>query len=435
MASAAGILAPMAQRLLRVAVTKTMKMVRTKIASATRPLQGELQSIPIRTTNRQPIHPSALLRQQKNRSGGRWFSTSQGQSVNSAFRRFFSNSGGNGGYTGGSRFNRADFPSSKTSRRVAQLSGRAPFASTLRPNLTGGAFPRTQGGYSLGGNGARYFSHTPAAPAQVVQNVTMAMRAFSLSGQKARFDGLGPRGEKRYRAVSALEHEAFAKMSAAPRAAPGSFVDFHLSPTVTALSPLMAAFPYRSAVPGIKPETVAAATLCADGLLDALSVDFARALKDLSAIFSDLKKLSGLGDLPVMLEKTNILRVRFPGVDADTVERLCDDLTIQRGIVGQDPDFEVANGVPIALRFPFAPDAAAEKTLTSPGGSMRSLSGHDLDEAFMDEMDENPWLSDPEGYESLSPPVGSGEHGSEDFEGLEGIYRFLAECDRAKGRF
>lgn len=69
------------------------------------------------------------------------------------------------------KYSRADFPSSATARAVGRLTSRAPFASTLRPNLTGGAFPRTAGGYSLGGGragGARYFSHTPTAPAQVI---------------------------------------------------------------------------------------------------------------------------------------------------------------------------------------------------------------------------------------------------------------------------
>lgn len=430
MASLGGMWAPVAQRLLRVTVDKTIKILRTKISSAARPIHGQLQQAQLRTgnTGRQPIHPAALLRQQKR--GTRWHSSSTSNGFNAVIKRFFSS-----GRQSGPRFNRANFPRSNTSQRVAQLTGRAPFASTLRPNLTGGAFPRTQGGYSLGGSGARYFSHTPAAPAQVVQNVSFAMRAFCLSGQKVRFDGLNARGENQFKACSALEEEAWSKLSSARRPIPGSFVDFHLSPTVTALSPLAAAFPFPSAIDGLRPESVAAATLCTDGFLDVLSGDFARALMDLSAIFNDLKKLAGLGDLPVILEKTNILRVRFPGVDGDTVERLCDDLGIQRGIVGEDPDFAASSGVPVALKFPFAPETDAEKTITSLGGSLRSLSGHELEEAFFEGLDENPWLLDPEGYASASPPLSSGEHCSDDFEGLEGIYKFLEECDRAKGRF
>lgn len=287
--------------------------------------------------------------------------------------------------------------------------------------------------------GARYFSHTPAAPAQVVQNVSQAMRAFWLNGHRARYDGVSPNGNKQYRAVSAAQEEARTRMSAVPRIAPGSFIDFQVSPTITALSPLGAMF--SSEISTAK----GAATLNAEGFLDVLSVDFARALKDLAAVMTDLKKLSGLGDLPIALEKGSVLRVRFPGVDAETVESLCNDVGVQRGIIRQDSDFEVSAGVPVALRFPFAPESCVD-VLSSPGGSLRS---HDSQSSvveevyFVDEFEENPWhmssLDPEEGYESMSPSIpalsDSGDYRSDEFEGLEGVYRFLEECDRAQGRF
>lgn len=301
--------------------------------------------------------------------------------------------------------------------------------------------PRTAGGYSLGG-GARYFSHTPAAPAQVVQNVSQAMRAFFLSGQKLRYDGMGPRGERQYRAVSRLEDEAMEKFRVCSRSMPGAFIDFKLSPTVTALSPLAAAIAQSSnpAVWGSE-AGVDAASLNADGFLSGLSADFDRALKDLSAVLVDVQRLAVLGNLPVAMQGPNTLRVHFPGVDGQTVERLCDDIGIQRGVIGQDPGFDAANGANVALKFPFAPDS--ERTITSPGGSIRSVESQEFDDisslgddsfvrdAFMDEMANNPWI----GYESASPPAYSQGGASEDFEGLEGIYRFLEECDRAKGRY
>lgn len=235
------------------------------------------------------------------------------------------------------------------------------------------------------------------------------------------------------------------KLAAIPRSAPGAFVDFKLSPTITALSPLAAAISGASETHGLKAEAVAAATnLNTDGFLDVLSVDFGRALKDLTAVYADLRRLSVLGDLPITMEKNNVLRVCFPGVDAETVNRLCDDIGIHRGIVSEDPDFDTVTGVPMAFKFPFAPDA--DKTVTSPGGSARSLEGHELEDmssledesfiqdAFVTEMVDNPWLSELEGYESISPPLSSGEHCSTEFEGLEGIYRFIEECDRGKGR-
>ncbi|KAK4238023.1 hypothetical protein C8A03DRAFT_33980 [Achaetomium macrosporum] len=430
----------------------TIKMLRSKLSAATRTTNAQVQPIAVRTGNaRQPVHPAAWLRQQKRAGGVRYYSTTN---LNSTIRRFLSTSGhyASSAQTG-FRFDRSKLPTSRISRAVSQLTSRAPFASTLRPNLTGGTLGRTAGGYGLSGcgrvGGARYFSHTSAAPAQVVQNVSQAMRAFWLSGQRAHFAGLGPNGEKRYRAVSAAQEEARTRMEEAVAAwrgqrAPGAYVDFKIGPTVTALSPLGVA-----AVMGFEAaaeQQVGAATLNAEGFLDVLSVDFARALKDLAAVMTDLKNLAGLGDLPVLLEKDNVLRVRFPGMDAETVERLCDDVGVKRGVVGQDADFNASPAVEVALRFPFAPDVSCEDTITSPGGSLRSRgsesSSSDVEEAFIvDEFEENPWRlsgSEPEeGYESMSPPIlsSSGEHCSEDFEGLEGIYRFLEECDRARGRF
>ncbi|KAK4181340.1 hypothetical protein QBC36DRAFT_175632 [Triangularia setosa] len=434
--SAGGVLATAALRALRKNLASTSKMVaklvRSKLA-ATRATVAELQPIAIRS--HQPIHPAAWLRQQRRAGASRWYSTAN---FNAAVRRYLSTGNIGQSNTGGFRFDRSKLPVSNTSRAVAQLTARAPFASTLRPNLTGGALPRTAGGYAMPGcgraGGARFFSHTPAAPAQVVQNVSQAMRAFWLSGQRARYDGLGPNGEKRYRAVGATQEAARVRMGYTPRTAPGSFIDFQVGPTITALSPLGAAFPLGAAA------TKGAATLHEEGFLDVLSVDFARVLKDLAAVMTDLKKVSDLGDLPIALEKGNVLRIRFPGVDAQTVERLCDDIGVQRGVIGQDPDFDVSAGVPVALRFPFAPGGSYANTITSPGGSLRSHDSEssDVEEAFfVEEIEENPWhlssLSDyEEGYESASPLEPSSSS-SGDYEGLEGIYRFIEECDRARG--
>ncbi|QPC74899.1 hypothetical protein HYE68_005651 [Fusarium pseudograminearum] len=433
MASLQALWGPMARRLLRVAVAKTTNVVRTKFVVMTRPLQNQLTLRTARVA-RQPIHPVAALRQQK-RHTSRWFSSSAAHNVNRVIRRFVSSE------PKAARFDRSKLPSSSTSRRVAQFSGRAPFANALRPNLTGGAFPRSASGYSLGGS-ARYFSHGPAAPAQVVQNVSQAMRAFFLSGQKLRYDGLGPRGDRQYRAVSPVEDQAMHKLSAFSNSAPGAFVDFNISPTVTALSPLAAAIPFASETSGFKAEAAAAsASLNTEGFLDVLSSDFGRVLQDLRAIDTDLRRLAILGDLPVLLEKHNTLRVRFPGVDAETLERLCDDIGIQRGVVGQDPEFDDAAGVPVALKFPFAPDSGKQPSI-----SLRSLEGYETDEIstldeeyfvygdILDDMSDNPWLAETNGYETMSPPASSAIGQSEDYEGLEGIYRFLEECDQAKGK-
>jgi len=213
--------------------------------------------------------------------------------------------------------------------------------------------------------------------------------------------------------------------------APGAFIDFSVNPTVTALSPLAAGFPYGSIMEQSTPN------LNTDGFLDVLSVDFSRALKDLAATMNDLKRLGSLGDLPISLEQKSILRVRFPGCDAETVERLCDEVGVQRGVIHQDPDFDASCGARVALIFPFAP--TSEHTLSSPGGSLRSQSGYDIE--VVEDIIDNPWLEGYESMDSLSEHESDYftkpsdlQNSSSGYEGLEGIYRFIEECDNSRRR-
>ncbi|KAI1828569.1 hypothetical protein F4861DRAFT_488292 [Xylaria intraflava] len=440
-ASIGGIWAPLALRLARSTALKATKLIRSKLVNATRPVNAALEPVYVRVQPRHPIHPAAFLRQQKNR---RWHSTSSTyNNIHATVRRFMST----GRLEGDNipRIVRSKFLNTQTGRAVSQITGRAPFASTLRPNLTGGALPRTAGGYGLGSGrigGARYFSHAPASQAQVFQNVSAAVRAFWISGQKAQFDGFNAHGEKRYRAVSALQHEASRKMASVPHHAAGSYVDFRLNPIITALSSLPGSFPYKFA--GAKSPVLCSTSLNTEGFLDVLSVDFARALQDLTSTLADLKKLSALGDLPIHLEHGPILRVRFPGVDAATVEALCEDLGLTRGIVREDPNFDSEMGVPMALRFPYAPDipATVERSpvaLTSLSKSLQfedsSAGDRELLEGFS-MIEDNPWLlsSNSEGFQTISSPGSPADHSPQDYEGLEGVYRFLEECDRAQGR-
>ncbi|KAI2635952.1 hypothetical protein GGS21DRAFT_513888 [Xylaria nigripes] len=438
-ANIGGIWAPLALRIARNAACKATKLIRSKFLNATRPVHAGLEPVYARVQPSHPVHPAAFFRQQKNR---RWISTnSTYKSINAAVRRLMSTGRLDGNIP---RIDRSKFMNTPTGRAVSQITGRAPFASALRPNLTGGALPRTAGGYGLGSGrvgGARYFSHAPASQAQVFQNVSAAVRAFWISGQKAQFDGFNAHGEKRYRAVSALQDEASRKMALVPHHAAGSFVDFRLSPIITSLSALPGSFPYAPA--GIKAAALDATSLNTEGFLDVLSVDFARALHDLTSTLADIKKLSTLGDLPIQLEKGPMLRVRFPGVDADTVESLCTDLGLTRGIVGEDPTFNSEIGVPMDLRFPCAPDGQVTDghgmvTSIPLGEYLRSADSSSGDyELFegLSALEGNPWQqTNDEGFESISHPGSSGDYRSENFEGLEGVYRFLEECDRAQGR-
>jgi len=220
-------------------------------------------------------------------------------------------------------------------------------------------------------------------------------------------------------------------------------------------------------------------------LMSNLSIDFARALKDLAAIMNDLKHLATLGDLPISLHDSTTLRVRFPGCDADTVESLCRELNIKRGMVGQDENFDTRNGTEMALLFPFAPSNSASEAgfemsnrptkrvkkdrlewhemLTPPQGGSAGFShlsatsqSHDAFEMIDEALGQNPWMSSPSGYSSLheselletddpvvyffqpqrnlSVPGQHEEHSgtANGYEGLEGIYRFIEQCDRVR---
>lgn len=307
---------------------------------------------------------------------------------------------------------------------------------------------RTAGGYTIGSGrvgGARYFSHGPSSQAHVVQNVSQAVRAFFISGHKAQFDGVSPSGQKKYKAVSNLQEETGRKMRSLPRATPGSRLEFVVNPTITALTQLNSITGYDLS------EHTQADHLNTDGLLDVLSIDFSRALKDLAAVFNDLKRLSALGDLPITYEGSS-LRVHFPGCDAETVERLCDELNVLRGHVVEDEAFDSFVGTDIALLFPFAPsrDLSDSESLfdevvprkaidyqdmftpSSPAYSTQSDTGmEDVEDVL---LVDNPWLSSPSGYESArsSSEYGSNKHDPLEYQGFEGIYKFIEELDAVR---
>lgn len=75
--------------------------------------------------------------------------------------------------------------------------------------------------------------------------------------------------------------------------------------------------------------------------MGALDEDFTEIYNDVATVWSDLKKLGGLGDLPVSLaqDKDDTIRVYFAGCDRDTVIKLCDEVGVTRGVVGQDDKF------------------------------------------------------------------------------------------------
>ncbi|KAL2858376.1 NADP-dependent oxidoreductase domain-containing protein [Aspergillus pseudodeflectus] len=440
-------------KLSRFAYAKAYKAVKAKFPEPSQQVSLRLQPAYVRISPQQPINRAAAIRQARSRH----FSSRAAGSFASYFKT-------------AAQGDRAAYRTSRIAANISRLTSRAPFASALRPNLTGGTLGRTAGGYVIGAGrvgGARYFSHGPAAPAQVINNVSVGVRAFFLSGQKARFDGIDPvTGNKKFKAVTVLQDEAERKMTAIPRTAPGSSIDFQISPTITA-------FGLQKKFAGASVETE---TLNSEGLLDFLSADFARALKDLAAVLNDLKRLSTLGDLPILLQDRSTIRVRFPGCDAETVERLCDEVGVQRGKIMQDADFDIRTGAELALLFPFAPSIAPSTdtddfffraeitpsqrpdevdwqammsvedgdTQVSPEyGRRRPSNEISFDDSAM--FGSNPWAKSSSGYSSINvselgdraffPEVvsyGFPESASE-YDGSEGIRKFIAECDQAVG--
>ena len=225
----------------------------------------------------------------------------------------------------------------------------------------GGALPRSVGGYSLGGVGRRAFSSAPMAQAQVVQNVSAAVRAFCVQGFRPQYDGIDPNtGRARFATVTKNQEVAGRKIRSHADAAAsgmiprnvdraherGASLSFSLAPAVTALS------------------AIEAASLDDASVLDELAADFSTARNTLLKVQADLKRLSALGPLPVSMPDSTHIEVRFPGCDADSVNRLCEEFGVFRGLVREDPGWTPGEtgdrDVDMALLFPWAPVPASE---------------------------------------------------------------------------
>ena len=432
-------------------------MIRSKLPAANATANASIQPVRVYAQN-QSLHPIALLKQSRRQQNG-WFSTQLRNYTSTTSKAH-----------GGLQYDRSKFPVSRTSKAISQR-GAAPFASTLRPNLTGGALPRTAGGYSIGGAGkARHFSHTTGCQAQVIHNVNAGIRAFLIGGGKARYDGVDHlTGEKRFRSISAIEDKVYKRFERPSSSKNGTNLEFHISPTMTAFLPTY-------------PESTMT-SLQTPNLLSTLSSDFARSLQSLSLILKDLSRLTAFGDLPISLTHTPdgpVLIVRFPGCDADLVSKLCDEVGVSRGVIREDEGWNAVDGdkeVRMALLFPFAPtngssDMSSEsdmedyfdkpdtlervvkqeqldwRNMLSPSEhALRSVS-KESEPSFEQATLRSPVLNtaSPSGYESLDDPYDwpsssprSALHNrsvtasaSQEYEGVEGIYKFLQVCEESR---
>ena len=205
-------------------------------------------------------------------------------------------------------------------------------------------------------------------------NVSQAVRAFCLQGQKVQYDGTDARtGEKRFSAVSST-HERMTRRILKARemeSVKGAKVQFSLSPTITAVG----GFPSSGFTVGagstldkdVDRQTTASLeqTISNPALLRNLAADMARAVKDMSATLADLHRLSILGDLSISTATSSTggpkLEVHFPGCDASTVESLCDEVGVRRGVVVEHPAWTDDREAEMALLFPFAPSGLASE--------------------------------------------------------------------------
>ncbi|KAI5780479.1 hypothetical protein EDC01DRAFT_710682 [Geopyxis carbonaria] len=382
---AAGVHVPL--RFLRAAMKKGIQLLKTKLPAAQVTSKVALEPIYARI----PVQNSHLHPSIRQRIGGRWYSTS----VNNLLR----------------------FAAEQNAPRlVRQPSVRAaigrspvsaPFASTLRPTLTGGVFPRTASGYSLGG-GARFFSHSPAAPAQVMSQVSAAMRAFMYSG-KGQLDAHRHGNSK-------LGVRAQLAASISQENAPGAYIDFDLSPTFTCISPLV-----RSN-----------ATLENAEFLQSMSADFGAMIGAMTAIYSDIRRLSTLGDLPVSLvgQSSDVLRVRFSGCDREFVEVLCDEVGVRRGVVHEDERFAfdmLAPGVTPSWKDMMS-NASPPLSSTYSEDGFEDASDEDLD-MINSKISTGSDYFDPIQEAVMVDSPGHSSSSSGDYGGLQGIHHFLEECD------
>lgn len=272
--------------------------------------------------------------------------------------------------------------------------------------------PRSAGGYSIGGS-ARFFSHTPTAPAQVLSQVSAAMRAFAVNG-KGQLDhqrrNTNGRIGVRAQLASALTQEN----------APGAYIDFYLSPTFTCLSPLNSR----------------ATSLENSGFMESLGADFGAMLGGLTAVYADIKRLSQLGDLPITLAGPagDILRVHFKGCDKDFVEGLCDEFEVRRGVVHEDEQFAFSvlapgQSHPRASWRDMLTDEPPDSSTYSEDGfedeeeSIHPISGSESGGAsdYFCDLEPGVMIGTPDAYSTGTP--------EQSFDGLEGIHRFLEECD------
>ena len=329
----------------------------------------------------------------------------------------------------------------------------------------------------------------------MIHNVSVGIRAFFIGGGKARFDGVDPvTGEKRFRSVSATEDAVYTQWeSPMSSSMKGTNLDFKLSPIITALSPSLSSDKSSFDIASLN-DIDLLSTLTSD--FACAIQDLSLILTDLRALstFGDLPiSLTHTPTGPILsvrfpgcdadlvsrlCDEAGVMR----GV---VVEDEGWHHTAQVGTAGQAAEKDVE----MALLFPFAPLATSpspsSSSLPSEGGGefyftnptlpkrqrqrpeqldwMNMLSpsqhspytaeslhddNHSGEETTLKSPDLHARRSPISGYESLrdsdfasedpyfhspsSPVKAATTHKSGEYEGLEGIYKFLQICEEVK---
>ncbi|KAI6250301.1 hypothetical protein HI914_01989 [Erysiphe necator] len=323
--------------------------------------------------------------------------------------------------------NGSRYPYSKTADAILKTTGRTPFTCILRSDLTAGIFPQTGVSYGIGGGcygSARFFSHTPTPLAQVIQKVSGAFRTFELSRKRApdcvKIQSVDRKIDCSYYSENLALGQCYRHHETHSL---GSYIDFNIKPT------LICFFRLDEDVLSMNDSEQYSTHLNTVGLLEEMSNDFSRITKDLSTIMNDIKSLSSLGNLPITWENFSTIRVHFPGHDSEYVERLCNDLGIQRGVVHQKKDRKKVEDENISLVFPYAPNSVTNNSSTYdlwPHSRDESVRSHRFDESCVLDHTENKFENS-EG--TLDSQNSRGKDYSSNYEYTEEINRFLKQCE------
>ena len=135
------------------------------------------------------------------------------------------------------------------------------------------------------------------------------------------------------------------------------------------------------------------------------------AARGMEVVCAELEKLAGLGELEVSVTGS-VVRVRFPGCGRQQVEALCDEVGVGRGVVSEDEIWQVP-----AVDW---------------SGMMQTYAGSEYGDSEVDECFEVDYDGVGVDTPGFSPCLTEREESV--YDGLEGVHRFLQECDSTYAR-